>query len=397
MASSSSSSEREVGLLIVDYLKSLCEKDSSNETVLNKAIVAIEESFALNDVDGETYKSLSVFPTLLPEIIASGKDALRCCTVEESLRQLDNDDKFHSFVDTVKSKGFFEGLTEGSVEYIRRQGKIAAKYRERNPNAGQDLEQQAEEKKKLGNDALEKKDYSAAVTLYTEAIELSSEGPNTHIYHSNRAAAYSFMKKFDAAIDDCEASILLKPDYIKAHTRLAQCAFFSGKYDICIDASEKALQLEPDNSSARDLLNKAKAKLAGGSSSSSGAGGGSDLSALGDMFGKGGNDLPPQLAGTMNNPMMKNAMDQIGGPGGIANLMKDPAMMQMAQNMMKDPQAMQRMMGMMGGNNGGGGMPDMSSLAAMMGGDSGLGGAGSSSSGAGSSSSGKKAFKGFEN
>ena len=373
-----------MGLLICDYLKTLTEKDATNAPLFNKAIEALEESFAIDVIDSETYKSLSVFPTLLPDIITSGKDALKCNTINESLAQLDKDDKFHSFVDTVKSKGFFEGVSEGSIEYIKRLAKIAAKYRERNPNAGQDLEHQAEEKKKLGNDALEKKDYNAAVTLYTEAIELSPDGPNTHIYHSNRAAAYSFLKKFDAAIDDCEASILLKPDYLKAHTRLAQCAFFSGKYEICIDASEKALQLEPDNSSARDLLNKARSKLAGGSSSSSGAGG-SDLSSLADMLGKGGNDLPPQLAGMMGNPMMKQAMDQVGGQQGLANLMRDPAMMKMAQEMMKNPAMMQQAMSMMnGGGGGGGGMPDLSALAGMMG-------------DASSSSSKKGPFKGFEN
>jgi hypothetical protein len=63
---------------------------------------------------------------------------------------------------------------------------------------------------------------------------------------------------------------------------------------------------------------------------------------------------------------MKKAFDQAGGMSGIQEMMKDPAMMKMAQDMMKDPAALQNMMGMLGGG-GGGGMPDLSSLAGMLG------------------------------
>lgn len=39
----------------------------------------------------------------------------------------------------------------------------------------------------------------------------------------------------------------------------------------------------------------------------------------------------------MNNPAMKEAMAKVGGADGLADLMKNPQMMAMAQKMMKDP------------------------------------------------------------
>lgn len=232
-------------------------------------------------------------------------------------------------------------------------------------------ELEAEEKKNLGNAAIAQKDYNGAIQLYTEAIQLSPTGPNSHVYYSNRAAAYCHLKKFDKAVSDCEDAIQLQPDYVKAHTRLCQCLYFDKKWEECIDAAEKALVLEPDNKSNLDLLAKAKAEL----NKANGVG----------MPGRGGGGgmpggLPPNLAGLMNNPMMQQAMSQMGGAEGLANMMKDPAMMQMAQEMMKNPAAMQQAMAMLGG--GGGGMPDLSAL--------GLGGAPSSSSKK------KGPFKGFE-
>lgn len=74
----------------------------------------------------------------------------------------------------------------------------------------------------------------------------------------------------------------------------------------------------------------------------------------------------PGIDGLLKNPNMKKAFDQAGGMSGIQEMMKDPAMMKMAQDMMKDPAALQNMMGMLGGG-GAGGMPDLSSLAGMLG------------------------------
>ena len=47
--------------------------------------------------------------------------------------------------------------------------------------------------------------------------------------------------------------------------------------------------------------------------------------------------MPAGLDGMMNNPAMREAMAKVGGADGLADLMKNPQMMAMAQKMMKDP------------------------------------------------------------
>ena len=77
-----------------------------------------------------------------------------------------------------------------------------------------------------------------------------------------------------------------------------------------------------------------------------------------------------------------------GGAGGLAGLMRNPAMMQMAQQMMQNPAMMQQAMSMLGGGGGGGGAPDLSALSGMM--------AGLTGGGAGGNGGGIPAFSGFQ-
>jgi small glutamine-rich tetratricopeptide repeat-containing protein alpha len=183
---------------------------------------------------------------------------------------------------------------------------------------------------------------------------------------------------------------VLSPAYAKAYSRLGLSSFFLGRYEESVDAYERAVELEPDNKQSQDSLKSARNKLkkankvAHPDAPSSAAEGMPDLSSL---MGSGGG--MPDMSHLLSNPKYKDAYDKAGGASGIANLMKDPKMMAMAQEMMKNPAMMQQAMQMMGGGGGGGGgMPDMSALMNMMGG----GGAAAPSS---SSGTGKK-FKGFE-
>lgn len=82
-------------------------------------------------------------------------------------------------------------------------------------------------------------------------------------------------------------------------------------------------------------------------------------------------------------PDLSSLAGMMGGGGGgmpdMSKLMQNPQMMSMAQEMMKNPQMMQQAMNMMQGMGGGGsgGMPDMSALAGMMGNFGGGNGGGS--------------------
>ncbi len=289
-------------------------------------------------------------------------------------------------MEVVSKKGFYNGCEVGSLEYLQRQAKLVQKFGQKAQiveASKEEKETQAEAKKGEGNVAISAKDYLTAVQCYTRAIEISPNGPNTHVYYSNRAAAYCYLNQHDLSVEDCESAISLKKDYTKAYSRLGLSNFHLGRYEEAVLAYEKLVELEPTNKSHQEELRKAKKKLekssAPSSSSSSTA---PDLSAMAGLMGGGGGGNAG-LDAILKNPKMKNAFDKMGGMEGLSSLMKDPSMMAMAQNMMKNPAMMQQAMSMMGG--GGGDLPDLSSLAGDLGDNS-----------SSSKKGGKKPFTGFD-
>ena len=67
-----------------------------------------------------------------------------------------------------------------------------------------DRKQQAEEKKRQGNEEYKNKNYDKAIALYEEAIRID---PDEIVYHSNIAAAQIELKDYDKAIAECNRAI----------------------------------------------------------------------------------------------------------------------------------------------------------------------------------------------
>lgn len=274
----------------------------------------------------------------------------------ENESNYDQSPKFARYVEKVTSKGVFAGLLPETPAYAEKMEKVKKAYVDKFvpkiENAEQ-AEKDAEVKKLEGNDKLSAGDYNAAISCYSRCLELSPAGPNSHIYFSNRAAAYTHLKDFEKAADDCLAAIALKPDFSKAHSRLAHAQLSMGLVEDAIASAETSLEFDPVNGVAVATLDKARSMVASRASaitapiSAPRGGGGApagmppNLAAMMGGMGGGAGAGGMDLSSMMNNPMMQEAM-------------KDPAMMAMAQNMMKDPNAMSEMMKMMGG---GGGMP----------------------------------------
>jgi len=126
----------------------------------------------------------------------------------------------------------------------------------------EDLTRQADNYKDKGNEYMSNKDYDQALQQYNLAIELSPSGPHSHVYYSNRAAAYCYLANYLEATADCETSIKLMPTYEKAHARLGLSFFFRGQYDDAIAAYNRSLELDPNNKASMSYLKKAKARLA---------------------------------------------------------------------------------------------------------------------------------------
>lgn len=192
----------------------------------------------------------------------------------------------------------------------------------------EEKEAKADELKVQGNAALSAQEYSRAADLYREALKFSPDGPSSHIYHSNLAAALMYQRKYTDVIDHCEQSIALKPSYVKAYSRMGGAQIHLKDYQGAIDSFRRGLEVDSANAACRDGLVDAERKLqqqqavtsgaSSGAPSSGGAGAGGmpDLSGLASMLGG-------------------------GGGGGLADLMNNPALQQMASSMMQNPAMMQ--------------------------------------------------------
>jgi tetratricopeptide (TPR) repeat protein len=121
---------------------------------------------------------------------------------------------------------------------------------------------EAEKFKNLGNTYMQQKCYDQATECYTSALQCSPTGPNAHVYYSNRAAAAISLKHYSRAIQDSERSLLMKPEYGKAHARLGLAHFLSGHYRAAVEAYTVALKYEPENVSSRNYLEKSALRLA---------------------------------------------------------------------------------------------------------------------------------------
>ncbi|EJK76240.1 hypothetical protein THAOC_02012, partial [Thalassiosira oceanica] len=126
----------------------------------------------------------------------------------------------------------------------------------------EEVEARAMEHKDNGNSHMSSKEYERALGEYNAAIGLSPSGPNSHVYYSNRAAAYCYLAEYRLASEDCRTSIDLKPDYEKAHSRLGLSLYFLEDYRGAVEAYKASLDLDPRNKASVSYLAKAKASLA---------------------------------------------------------------------------------------------------------------------------------------
>lgn len=220
---------------------------------------------------------------------------------------------------------------------------------------------EAEKLKGLGNEAMKKKDYNAAVEYYTKALDIVPLNP---IYLSNRAAAYSGLSKHEEAKNDAEMAVAADPKYSKAWSRLGLAKYVLGDAKGAMEAYKSGMDAEGGGSEVmRKGYETAKKKYEEeggdigapdadrGMPGGGGAGGMPDLSSLagmlGGMGGGGGGGGMPDIAQMMNNPMMRQmAQSVMQNPDMLSGLMNNPRIAELAQQF-----------GGGGGGRGAGGAP----------------------------------------
>lgn len=380
---------------------SIKEADIDTESV-QVGIQCLAESFNLN---AELLSKLSITSHSLLDIFRAGMQALEIkmpddssssCTIS-SVEITDPVIKEHpemwqKWLNKLSGKGYFKGTEKGTPEYEVRVVKALGKFKEKFASKDEfsvltteERELEAEVFKMKGNDAISTKDYDDAVAHYEKALSLSSNGPKSHIYHANLAAALTHLKKYDQVVQHCEDAVSLNPSYAKAFSRMGHGHYCLNDYDAAIQSYRRGLEVDPSNTaclegvevaetaqtqeaeaSTRAMPNTAgmpsgmpdlsglTAMMGGGSGAGGNTGGGMpDLSGLAAMMGGGSGGGMPDLSGLMQNPAMRDM---------AAGMMQNPQMMEMAKNMMQNPSMMANMMAGMNGGGSAQQAPDVEEL-----------------------------------
>ncbi|KAI0004105.1 cytoplasmic protein [Russula compacta] len=215
----------------------------------------------------------------------------------------------------------------------------------------------AEKQKQTGNALMSSKQYDKAIDAYTEAIRLDSSNP---VYYSNRAAAHSSKGDHLTAAVDAEKAIDLDPKFTKGYSRLGHARYSIGDYTAAAAAYRRGLELEPNNAAMKTGLRNSEAQTAdtvgdtappsGASSDSPNDTGAGGLGGLADTLrnmGGAGAGTTPDLANLMNNPAMMQMAQRMMANGGLERLMSDPTVANMMDRL-----------------SSGGGMPSMQELMA---------------------------------
>ena len=112
----------------------------------------------------------------------------------------------------------------------------------------------AERVKAQGNDALKLGKFKEASSLYGQAIGLD---PTNAVYYSNRSSALGALGEYERALADAHKCVGLKPDWAKAHLRLAGAYSGLKRHEEAKRSFSSALACEPTNAQIKGLLEAA--------------------------------------------------------------------------------------------------------------------------------------------
>eukprot|EP00039_Didymoeca_costata_P008581 m.113710 g.113710 ORF g.113710 m.113710 type:complete len:506 (-) comp14145_c0_seq1:60-1577(-) len=110
--------------------------------------------------------------------------------------------------------------------------------------------------KEEGNVAFKRKDYDAALQLYTRAIESSppESAEECAAFFGNRAAVHWHLNQFEECVKDCEEALQRKPTYKKVAVRQAHALQNLGQIDAAISKVQNILiNLDPYHAETQAL------------------------------------------------------------------------------------------------------------------------------------------------
>ncbi|KAK9908281.1 hypothetical protein WJX75_005431 [Coccomyxa subellipsoidea] len=117
----------------------------------------------------------------------------------------------------------------------------------------------AENKREAGNDAFVHGQFRAAVAHYSHAL---SEQPHSAVLLSNRSAPYLAMRWYTQAETDAERAVSLRPDWPKAHARLAAARLGLRKFAQAATCYQRCVALAPASKEYATAFRSAQAAAA---------------------------------------------------------------------------------------------------------------------------------------
>ncbi len=169
-------------------------------------------------------------------------------------------DKVDDVVATMVGSGLGQNLSAAERDQMRQmvldhseQADAARAQAERTAEGR--LAARVEYKRRAGNEAYSSGDYQQAAVLYSEALALDD---TVVAILSNRAAAFLKLGRYAQARADAERAASLKPDFAKAHFRLALALQAQEAFGDACASFSRCLQIEPKNKEATAGLRMAE-------------------------------------------------------------------------------------------------------------------------------------------
>jgi len=175
----------------------------------------------------------------------------------------------------------------------------------------------AEEAREKGNNFFKDQDYAEAVKWYTEAVK---RNPTEAKSYSNRAAAYVKLLAFPEALKDCDDAINLDPKFIKAFIRKASVLISLKRFSEATRALQQATELDTDGTHRQEIQQLDVKCLIGTGSMSD-----SEISENARR--------DPEISQILNDPIMRNILEQMNDPKAAREHMKNPAVAQKIQKL----------------------------------------------------------------
>ena len=104
-----------------------------------------------------------------------------------------------------------------------------------------------------GSEALEARDWDAAVTAFTLCLDIGLEQDQKQQVYLSRGDAYLQLGQFLEARLDYDVTLVLDPDFSEGYLRLAKLFAVDGKHRIAIDYASQAIFRDPENLDAYRL------------------------------------------------------------------------------------------------------------------------------------------------